>query len=104
MNYLKHSLHNISMLITDARAKGDVECIDHICTDANEVERIIGTIYEKEDVGVYIAEVWDWWGNGDDEYYDGYTFLYAKGIPEEDLRTIEKTVQQMLSVRRQKGG
>lgn len=94
MNYLKHSLHNISMLITDARAKGDVECIDYICTDINEVEHIRGTIYEKEDVGIYIAEEYY------NSYYDSYTFLYAKGIPEEDLRTIEKAVQQMLSVRR----
>lgn len=100
MNYLKHSLRNISMLITDARIKGDVEEIDHICTDVKAVEHIRGTIYEKEDVGVYIAEAWDWFGNGDDEYYDSYTFLYAKGIPEEDLRIIEKTVQQMLNARR----
>lgn len=99
MNYLKHSLHNISILITDARARGDVECIDHICTDVNEVEHIRGTIYEKENVGIYIAEVQDWIDNSN-EYHDGYTFLYAKDIPEEDLRTIEKAVKQMLSIRR----
>lgn len=93
MNHLKHSLFNISKLITDARARGDVECIDYICTDINEVGHIRGTIYEKENVGIYIAEEYD-------EYYGIYTFLYAKGIPKEDLQTIEKTVQQMLSVRK----
>ena len=98
MNYLKHSLHDISMLITDARARGDVECCRHIHTEINPYDRIKSVIYEKEDVAIYIIDTPDWWYDNYTMY--GYTCLYAKGIPEEDLRTIEKTVKQMLSVRR----
>jgi hypothetical protein len=98
MNHLKHNLHDISMLITDARVKGDVEYCRHIYTEINPYDRIKSAIYEKEDVAIYIVDTPNWWENGYTLY--GYTFLYAKGIPEEDLRTIEKAVQQMLSVRR----
>lgn len=100
MNYLKHSLHDISKAIADTIAKGDVECYEYIHDTIYSERCIKSTIYEKEDVGVYIGEECDWFGNGDDEYYDTFTFLYAKGIPKEDLQTIEKTFRQMLSVRR----
>jgi hypothetical protein len=86
------------MLIADARAKGDVECCRRIHTEINPYDRIKSIIYEKEDVAIYIADTPDWW---EDNYtIDSYTYLYAKGIPKEDLHTIEKAVQQILSVRR----
>lgn len=70
MNYLKHSLHNITKLIVDAIKKGNVECYEDIHTSILTDNYIIDTIYEKDEVGVYIAEEWDWFGNGNDEYYD----------------------------------
>lgn len=96
MNHLKHSLLDITTLIVDAIKKGDVECYEYIHTSILTDNYIIDTIYEKDEVGVYIAEEWDWFGNGDDEYYDGYTYLYAKGIPDTDLQTIKTGINQML--------
>lgn len=96
MNYLKHSLFNITKLIVDAIKKGDVECYEDIHTSILTENYIINTIYEKDEVGVYIAEEWDWFGNGEDEYYDGYTYLYVKGIPDTDLQTIKTGISQML--------
>lgn len=100
MNYLKHSLLDISKLIADAIAKGEVETHEYIYTSTFAKPYVKSIIYEKENVGVYIIEDWDWFGDEDDEYYDSFTALYAEGIPEKDLQTIEKTVKQMLSVRR----
>ena len=96
MNHLKHSLHNITKLIVDAIKKGNVECYEEIHTSILTDNYIIDTIYEKDDVGVYIAEEWDWFGNGDDEYYDGYTYLYVKGIPDADIQTIQTGINQIL--------
>ena len=96
MNYLKHSLLNITKLIVDAIKKGNVECYEDIHTSILTDNYIIDTIYEKDEVGVYIAEEWDWFGNGEDEYYDGYTYLYTKGLSDTDLQTIKTGINQML--------
>lgn len=93
MNYIKHSLLNISKLITDAIAKGNVETHEFIHSKLPAGDRIISTIYKKENVGVYVVEKYI-------NDYDSFTYLYAKEIPEKDLHTIEKTVKQMLSIRR----
>ena len=89
MNYLKHSLCNITKLIVSAIKKGDVGCYDHIHTSIPIDDHIIGTIYRKDDVGVYIVEEWD-------DHNDGYTYLYAKGIPDADLQRIKASMNQML--------
>lgn len=96
MNHLKHSLLDITKLIVDNIKKGNVECYKDIDTSTSTNSYIISTIYEKDEVGVYIVEEWDWFGNGEDEYYDGYTYLYAKGIPDTDLQTIQTGINQML--------
>ena len=96
MNHLKHSLLDITKLIVDNIKKGNVECYKDIDTSIPTNNHIINTIYEKDEVGVYIVEEWDWFGNDEDEYYDGYTYLYAKGIPDTDLQTIQTGINQML--------
>ncbi len=96
MNYLKHSLLNITKLIVDAIKKGNVEWYEDIHTSILTDNYIIDTIYEKDEVGVYIAEEWDWFGNDEDEYYDCYTYLYTKGISDTDLQTIKTGINQML--------
>ena len=96
MNHLKHSLLNITKLIVDNIKKGNIECYKDIDTSILTDNYIISTIYEKDEVGVYIVEEWDWFGNGEDEYYDSYTYLYAKGIPDTDLQTIQTSISQML--------
>ena len=96
MNHLKHSLLDITKLIVDNVKKGNVECYKDIDTSIPTNHHIISTIYEKDEVGVYIVEEWDWFGNDEDEYYDGYTYLYAKGIPDTDLQTIQTGINQML--------
>ena len=96
MNHLKHSLLDITKLIVDNIKKGNVECYRDIDTSIPTNNRIISIIYEKDEVGVYIVEEWDWFGNDEDEYYDGYTYLYAKGIPDTDLQTIQTGISQML--------
>ena len=96
MNHLKHSLLDITKLIVDNIKKGNVECYRDIDTSTLTDNRIISTIYEKDEVGVYIVEEWDWFGNDENEYYDGYTYLYAKGIPDTDLQTIQTGINQML--------
>ena len=94
MNYLKHSLLNITTLIVDAIKKGNVECYEDIHTSIPTDNYIIGTIYEKDEVSVYIAAELDWYD--EDDYHDGYTYLYTKGIPDVALRAIEAGIKQML--------
>lgn len=97
MNHLKHSLLNLSELIVNAIVKGNVECYDYIHNESESIGDVKFTIYEKEDAAVYVIEDWNWFNN---ERYDSITYLCAKGIPEDDLRRIEKVVKEMLKVRR----
>lgn len=86
---------DITKLIVGTIKKGDVDGHD-IYTLLPPGNSIIDTIYEKDEVGVYIAKEWDWLGNDEDEYYGNSTYLYVKGLSDTDIQVIKTGINQML--------
>lgn len=86
----------MAKLIADHRAKGNIHEIyierqEHTPVNLDDYlkHRETTVVYQKEDVAIYIVEEWEWFGNGDDEYYDSYPHIFTKGLSDEDKKLIE---------------